>query len=131
MSLPPQEPGGRSFAGLAERIALALLLGAAAADLLGAAMDAPMLWEAGARLALAGIAAGGLALLAGLRREGRRWRRTAALLAALGLFALAAWVRGSAAIPPDPGVLLVEAIAAALLLVAAWLKPLAQPERAP
>jgi hypothetical protein len=72
-----------------------------------------------------------LELLVRLRAPSRRRGRAAALLAALSLFALAAWVRGNPAIPPDPAVLLAECIAAALLLAGAWLGRRAMPEVTP
>jgi hypothetical protein len=92
-------------------------------DLLGRLFDAAGPWTLGAHAAAAGVAAG---VLAGLPAgtlgagRGRRLRFAGLYAAGLALFALARWVRGDAAIPPEPVLLAVEAVADALLLAGAW-----------
>lgn len=110
-------------------VAAAVLLWAVlAADVAGVALQRPALWTAGAHLALPGVAlgvAGGAGWLAprlapargtGAGSRGRGPKLAFAL--ALALFALARWVRGHPAVPPDPPVIGVEAIGAALLALA-------------
>lgn len=120
------ERWGRTAASRGTRalsLSLALLAAATAADLLGVAAGLALLWTAGAQLGTFGVLAGafavGLRLPALLRAERSRGVRFA-LLAVLGLaiFALAVWIRGDAGIPPDPAVLLAEAVATALVWLA-------------
>lgn len=106
----------------------AALLGAAlAGDLTGLAFQRPALWIAAAHLALAGVVLGvaGAAARLALRLAPRAaaepfgsGRRGFALAAALALFALARWVRGHPAVPPDPPVIGAEMIGVALLALA-------------
>jgi|GEM_PF-4741184 len=103
----------------------ALLDTAFALDLAGRWLHLEGLWTAGARVAVVGIAAGLLlglpAGVAGARAGGRRTGRYAALtLAGLALFALARWVRGDEAIPPEPVLVAAEGIAVVLALAGAW-----------
>lgn len=121
--------GGRGGA-LRERLgsgalalALSLLAAATGADLLGSLTGLRALWIAGADLGTLGVVAGafavGLRLPALLRASRGRAARFAALaLPGLALFAVARWVRGDAAIPPDPAVLLAEPVALLLLWLA-------------
>ena len=93
-------------------------------DLLGRLFDAAGPWTLGAHAAAAGVAAG---LLAGLPAgtlgpragRGRRVRFAGLYGAGLALFALARWVRGDAAIPPESVLVTVEGIADALVLAGA------------
>ncbi|HEX8276967.1 MAG TPA: hypothetical protein VF615_30275 [Longimicrobiaceae bacterium] len=94
-------------------------------DLLGRGFGAEWMWATGAHLAVAGVAAGlVLGLLAGVvgARAGRGRPVRFALLYGLGLalFALARWVRGDAAIPPEPVLVAAEGIADVLVLAGAW-----------
>ena len=94
-------------------------------DLLGRLFDAEGPWTLGAHAAVAGVAAGVLAGLPagtlGTRAgRGRRLRFAGLYAAGLALFALARWVRGDAAIPPEPVLVVVEAVADVLLLAGAW-----------
>jgi len=107
-------------------LAPAVLLDAAfSLDLLGRLFDAEGPWTLGAHAAAAGVAAGVLAglpagTLGARAGPGRRVRFAALYGAGLALFALARWVRGDAAIPPEPVLVAVEGIADALLLAGAW-----------
>lgn len=104
-------------------LAPALLLDTAfAADLLGRLLGAEALWTAGAHLGGAGVAAG---LAAGLpagvvAARGRRFRFAVLYLAGVALFALARWVRGDAAVPPEAVLVALEGTAAALAYAGAW-----------
>lgn len=94
-------------------------------DLLGRLFGAEGLWTLGAHVAVAGVAGGVLAGLpagiAGAWAGGGRPVRFAVLyLAGLALFALARWVRGDAAIPPEPVLVAAEAVADVLVLAGAW-----------
>ncbi len=94
-------------------------------DLLGRLFGAEGLWTLGAHAAVAGVAAGLLggvpAGVAGARAgRGRPLRFAAFYLAGLALFALARWVRGDAAIPPEPVLVAVELVADVLVLAGAW-----------
>ena len=94
-------------------------------DLLGRLFGAEGLWTLGAHVAVSGVAAG---LLAGLPAgitgaragSGRPVRFAVLYLAGLALFALARWVRGDAAIPPEPVLVAAEAVADMLVLGGAW-----------
>lgn len=106
-------------------LSLGILAAATATDLLGARADLPALWAAGAHLVAAGVVVGTLAtasLVASLRRgsKGRALRGAGLAGLALALFALTRWVRGDAAIPPDPAILLAEPLALGLLGLARW-----------
>jgi uncharacterized membrane protein len=111
---------------------LLLLAGALAVDVAGALTLWPPLWVAGYYLTLAGVVAGLAAVAARLLarrraappRGGSGWRAAGYLLAGLAglaLFALAWWLRGHPEVAPDPGILVFEATALALLLAGAWL----------
>jgi hypothetical protein len=94
-------------------------------DLLGRLFGAGWMWAAGAHLAVAGVAAGlVLGLPAGVlgarAGRGRPVRFALHYLAGLALFALARWVRGDAAIPPEPVLVAAAGIADALVLAGAW-----------
>ncbi|HEX2190765.1 MAG TPA: hypothetical protein VHG51_17790 [Longimicrobiaceae bacterium] len=105
-------------------------------DLVGRLSGAAWLWTAGAHLAVAGVALGVLAGLpagaVGARERGGRPGRLALLYGAgLALFALARWVRGDAAVPPEAVLVAAEGIADAMMLAGAsaggfldrWLRP--------
>ncbi|HEV2146312.1 MAG TPA: hypothetical protein VGR37_02755 [Longimicrobiaceae bacterium] len=104
----------------------ALLLDTAfALDLVGRLLDAGGLWTAGGRVGTAGVVAGLVAgLPAGLTGARRRGGRTAAFalpyLAGVALFALARWVRGDAAIPPEPVLVGAEGMATLLVYAGGW-----------
>ena len=114
-------PSVRRFLVLAPAVLLDTAFGL---DLLGRLFDAEGAWTLGAHAAVAGVAAG---LLAGLPAgtpgpragRGRRVRFAALYGAGLALFALARWVRGDAAIAPEPVLVAVEGIADALVLAGA------------
>lgn len=111
---------------------IAFLTGAFLADAVGRLLGSVELWTVGGYLSLAGIAAGIAAAVPGLvdyrytvppdgsaRRRARKhgWVNGSALL----LFALARWVRGDAAVAPDPPLLALEALGAALLAWGGWM----------
>ncbi len=94
-------------------------------DLLGRLFGAEGLWTLGAHIAVAGVAAGVLAglpagILGARVARGRPVRFAVLYLAGLALFALARWVRGDAAIPPEPVLVAAEAVADVLVLAGAW-----------
>lgn len=110
----------------------AFLWGAFAFDLAGLALGRPAWWTTGAHLAAAGVALGLLAAVSGAldylhtvppgsTGKRRATKHAAVNLAALALFALARWLRGDAAVPPDPALLGAEAIAVALLTAGGWM----------
>lgn len=117
---------------MSRSVRLALVLGPAvlldiafSLDLLGRLFGAEGLWTLGAHVSVAGVAAGLLAGLpagvTGARAGGGRPVRFAVLyLVGLALFALARWVRGDAAIPPEPVLVTAEGIADVLVLAGAW-----------
>lgn len=129
MRISPSHRRGRDTPAPAV-IPLTVLACAFLANVLGAALHEPRLWTAGAHAETVGVAVGSLALLPaaagwlGLARGARGRRRRAAGVtlhaAALVLFALARWVRGSAKVSPDPATLLVQGIGIVLLALAAW-----------
>jgi len=92
----------------------AVLSGAFVADAIGRAATVPRLWTAGGRLLLAGLFVGTLTWI--LKLNGARGGRFA-LAAALLIVGAARWLRGTAAVPPDPPLLAAEAIG----LLLAWL----------
>ncbi len=90
------------------------------------------LWTTGGHLAVAGVIAGLIVAVPGLvdfvytvppRSTGKKRARRHAIVnvSALLLFALARWLRGSAAIEPEPLLLGVEGIGAVLLLTGGWM----------
>lgn len=100
--------------------------------MLGVQIDTAVLWIVGAHLEIVGVAVGTIARVAwllsrpwtagkpsGIRRE---LARGIPGIFALILFGLAWWVRGDTSIPPDPAVLLAEALAAALLVAGEWIE---------
>lgn len=101
-------------------VPLVLLGGAFLLDLAGRAAHVQPLWIAGHHLGLAGVVAGVLAVAAGMAGHGRQpWGRAALRLAAVGLFALAWWVGGAPEVPPDPLLVGIEGLGAALMAAAA------------
>ncbi len=96
------------------RLPAAFLHAAFACDLAGRLLERQPLWVAGHYLGLAGVVTG----VAALRY--RPARGFGMNLLALVLFALAGWVGGAPEVPPDPVLVGVEGIGAALLLVAGW-----------
>jgi nitrite reductase/ring-hydroxylating ferredoxin subunit/uncharacterized membrane protein len=111
---------------------IAFLVGALLFDAAGRLFDRPALWEAGAYLTLAGIAAGLLAALPGAldylrtvppESSGRKraTRHALANVSALVLFGLALWVRGSVTAPPVSLSLLLQLAGAGLLGVGGWM----------
>jgi uncharacterized membrane protein/nitrite reductase/ring-hydroxylating ferredoxin subunit len=110
---------------------IAFLIGAFAFDLYGRVTGRES-WVLGAYLAIAGVVAGVIVALPGFvdyfytvppRSSGRRTatRHMLANLSAVLLFAVAWWIRGGAALPPGPGVLVLEAVGVALLVYGGWL----------
>lgn len=111
---------------------LAFLIGAFAFDLAGVLFDRPSLWTTGAHLAVAGVVMGLVAAVPGVidflftvppRSTGKRRaaRHGIVNVTALALFALARWLRGDAAIQPEPVLLGVQAAGSALLLAGGWM----------
>lgn len=129
MPISPSHRRGRDTP-VSAVLPLVVLACAFLANALGAALHEPRLWTAGAHAETVGVAIGSLALLPaaagwlGLPRGARERRRRAAgvtlHVVALGLFALARWVRGSAKVSPDPATLLVQGIGIVLLALAVW-----------
>lgn len=110
----------------------AFLTGAFVFDVLGRALDRQALWATGAHLAWAGVIMALVAAVPGFidylgtvppRSTGkqRATRHMLVNLSAVVLFALAGFVRGAAAVPPDPVILVVEAGALALLFAGGWM----------
>ncbi|HUF30874.1 MAG TPA: DUF2231 domain-containing protein [Gemmatimonadaceae bacterium] len=110
----------------------AFLGGAFAFDLAGRWLGEPALWTTGAHLARAGIAFAMLAAIPGFidylgtvppnsSGKSRATKHMVVNLSAVVLFALAAFVRGSPGVAPDPVVLGVEAAAFALLCAGGWM----------
>jgi nitrite reductase/ring-hydroxylating ferredoxin subunit/uncharacterized membrane protein len=110
----------------------AFLTGAFVFDLLGRWLDKPSLWTTGAHLALAGIAFALIAAVPGLidyiftvppksTGKTRATKHMVVNLSAVGLFAVATYVRGAAGVAPDPVILIVEAGAVALLVAGGWM----------
>lgn len=110
----------------------AFLTGAFVFDLLGRALDRPALWTTGAHLAWAGVFMALLAAVPGFvdylmtvppnsTGKKRATKHMLVNLSAVGLFALAGFVRGAAGVPPDPVILFVEAGAIALLIAGGWM----------
>ncbi len=111
---------------------LAFMAGAFVFDVAGAFTGSPALWTTGAHLALAGVVTGVIAAIPGVvdliytvppnsSGKKRALRHMASMLSAMALFALARWLRGSAANPPDAVVLGMEALGALALMVGGWL----------
>jgi nitrite reductase/ring-hydroxylating ferredoxin subunit/uncharacterized membrane protein len=111
---------------------LAFLIGGFLADLVGRIFGWQELWTVGGYLVVAGIFAGLLAAIPGIidyrytvppESSGKKRARKHALVnvSALVIFALARWVRGDAAVAPDPPILVLEAIGAGLLLLGGWM----------
>lgn len=94
--------------------AAAVLSGGLAADVAGKFAEVARLWTAGGRLLAAGLTVGVAAWV--IQLKGGRGGRTA-LAAALLLIGAARWLRGTAAVPPDPPLLAAECIGVLL----AWL----------
>jgi nitrite reductase/ring-hydroxylating ferredoxin subunit/uncharacterized membrane protein len=111
---------------------LAFLVGGFVADVSGVLFDAPLLWETGRHLVIAGVVMGLVAAVPGIvdyvyvvppRSSGRK-RATQHMLSNLGAVALfvVAWLfRGP--VTESPGVLVLgaEAVGVALLVVGGWL----------
>ena len=111
---------------------IGLLVGAFGFDVAGRVLDDPALWMTGGWLAPAGIATGLLAAAFGFidyfwtvpPRSSAKTRATwhlRANLAALAIFAVAAWIRGSPSAEPGALVLLLEAVALGALSAGGWM----------
>jgi nitrite reductase/ring-hydroxylating ferredoxin subunit/uncharacterized membrane protein len=110
----------------------AFLVGAFVFDLAGYLLERPGLWITGWYLAPAGV---GMALVAAVpgaidyfttvppRSSGRRraTKHAAVNLLAVALFAVAWFVRGHPEVPSEPGTLVVQGVAAALLTLGGWM----------
>jgi hypothetical protein len=96
----------------------ALLYGAFASDLAGRLLEREALWAVGHYLGLAGVVTGVGAVVYGAKWRTRK--RTLVSLCALALFALAGWVGGAAEVAPDPVLVGMEGIGAALLTAVGW-----------
>lgn len=110
----------------------AFLTGAVAFDVAGHLLDQPALWTAGWYLTIAGIVLALVAAIPGFidyrgtvpPDSSAKSRATTHMLMNLGavtLFFAAWWVRGAAGVAPDPLVLVVEGIAAAMLVSGGWM----------
>lgn len=110
----------------------AFLSGAFAFDVLGRLLDEPALWTTGAHLAVAGVVMALVAAVPGFldyrhtvppesSGKARATKHMLVNLGAVALFFAAWWVRGSAGVAPDPVVLVVEGIAAAMLIAGGWM----------
>lgn len=110
----------------------AFLTGAFAFDVAGRWLGDPDLWTTGAYLARAGIAFALLAAIPGFidylgtvppnsSGKSRATKHMLVNLGAVALFAITAFVRGSAGVAPDPIVLVVEGGAVALLCAGGWM----------
>lgn len=110
----------------------AFLVGAFLFDVIGTWLDRPALWTTGAHLAWAGIAFALIAAVPGFidylftvppasTGKKRATKHMLVNLSAVTLFLIAAYVRGSAGVPPDPVILIVEAGAVALLATGGWM----------
>lgn len=94
--------------------ATVLLSAGLVADVTGKLADVPRLWTAGGLLLGAGLIAGAAAWI--FQLSGSRGGRTA-FTSALLLILVARWLRGTAAVSPDPPLLAAECIGVLL----AWL----------
>lgn len=131
MSTPSAGAARRGVLAALVLVPAVLLDTAFSLDLVGRLFGVAWLWTAGAHLAVAGVALG---LVAGLPAgaagtRGRRWRFALPYLLGLALFALARWVRGDAAVPPEAVLVAAEGIAAALAYAGTWAGGLAGGER--
>jgi uncharacterized membrane protein/nitrite reductase/ring-hydroxylating ferredoxin subunit len=110
----------------------AFLTGAFAFDLAGQLADRPAWWTTGAHLALAGIATALLAAVPGFidyvktvppNSTGKRraTKHMAVNLIAVGLIAIAWWVRGDATAEPGATILGLEGVGVALLAAGGWM----------
>lgn len=111
---------------------LAFMTGAFVFDLVGVFARAPALWTTGAHLALAGVATGVVAAIPGLvdfiytvppnsSGKKRALRHMLAMVSAMGLFAVARWLRGDAPSQPDMIILGMEGIGVLALMMGGWL----------
>jgi hypothetical protein len=108
-----------------------LLIGAFVVDGFSVFADRAVLWIAGYYLAAVGIGVALAAAVAGVAEHVRSRRahpplRRVALHAGVNFvavagFALAWWLRGTAEIPPDPGLVVIQAVAALFLLAGSWI----------
>lgn len=110
----------------------AFLTGAFLFDVIGTWLDRPALWTTGAHLAWAGIAFALIAAVPGFidylftvppnsTGKKRATKHMLVNLSAVTLFLIAAYVRGAAGVPPDPVILVVEAVAIGLLGTGGWM----------
>ncbi|HEX6308279.1 MAG TPA: DUF2231 domain-containing protein [Longimicrobiales bacterium] len=110
----------------------AFLYGAFAFDVLGRVLGDARLWTTGAYLAVAGVGMGIVAAVPGIidyvytvppksTGKKRATRHAVVNVTAIALFALAWWIRGSAGVPPDPAILLMEAVGVGLLTAGGWM----------
>jgi len=111
---------------------LAFLTGAFLADLAGLFLDVEPLWTVAWYLAIAGVIAGLIAAVPGLvdylftvpPNSSAKTRATRHMLVnagALVIFLLAWYVRGAPGLPPDPAIVLVEAVGVVLLVMGGWM----------
>jgi hypothetical protein len=106
------------FAHSAALLASAVLAFAALLDLVGRILGQGWFWIAGGWVLPVGViaaAAAGLVCLTGRPRRGTLLLLTAAFLAGL-----ARWLRGSAAVPPDPPLIAAEILAVLFALLGYW-----------
>ena len=119
--------GGEPIHPMLVHFPLAFLLGGFVFDVLGVLLARPEWWEVGGWLIVAGLITGVLAAIPGFldylytvppASSGRKratWHMVANI-AVLALFALARLLRGDAAVSPEPVLLTLEGIGAALLV---------------
>jgi MYXO-CTERM domain-containing protein len=122
---PGRQPGpGTAPLGAAGRGAAVLLVAGAAWDLPVLALDVPAWWPPVSYALLAlGAATACLAVLLRMlgsrRRAAGETRRTAAALFGIGIVLLAWLLRGHAEVPPDPPLIVAQAIGVGLLALLA------------
>lgn len=111
---------------------IAFIIGAFAADVAGLALDQPLLWATGWYLAIAGVVMGLLAGVPGFvdwhytvppnsSGKERATKHMIVNVSSLVLVALAWWLRGDPAVPPDWPIVALELLGAGIITYGGWL----------